>query len=93
MSVKYRIFETKGFVKDLEEIKSQGGRNILKKLSSYVYPLMHKEPHFGPNIKKLTNWQPDTWRYRVGDWRFFYQIDEKDKIVFMTAAHHRKESY
>jgi mRNA-degrading endonuclease RelE of RelBE toxin-antitoxin system len=29
----------------------------------------------------------------VGDWRFFYEIDEKQRIVFMTAADHRKEAY
>jgi len=38
-------------------------------------------PHFGPSIKRLKHWHPPTWRYRVGDWRFFYEIDEPLRIV------------
>lgn len=93
MSDRYRIFETRGFLKDLSEIKVPGSKSILKKLYSYVYPVLRNQPYFGPNIKKLKNWQPETWRYRIGDWRFFYEIDEEEKIVFLTVAHHRKEAY
>jgi mRNA interferase RelE/StbE len=63
------------------------------KLRLNVYSSLKDEPHFGPNIKRLTDWQPPTWRYRIGDWCFFYQIDEKEKIVFMTAAAHRSDAY
>jgi len=66
---------------------------IGEKLVQYVYPQLCDEPHFGPQIKKLKGWQPPTWRYRVGDWRFFFEIDEKSKIVFMTAASNRKDAY
>jgi mRNA interferase RelE/StbE len=37
----------------------------------------------------LKGFEPATWRYRVGAWRFFYEIDEEDEIVFPTAASHR----
>jgi len=87
----YRIFETNGFSEDLE--KDFGGRRekILKKLREYVYPRLRENPHYGPNIKKLRDFSPDTWRYRIGDYRFFYQIDEEEKIVFMIVAEHRKK--
>lgn len=49
--------------------------------------------NYGPNIKKLRNWKPPTWRYRVGDWRFFYEIDEQEKTVYLIAAYHRGEAY
>jgi mRNA-degrading endonuclease RelE of RelBE toxin-antitoxin system len=29
------------------------------------------------------------WRYRIGAWRFFYEIDETEKIVYLLAASHR----
>ena len=44
-------------------------------------------------IKKLRNYKPDTWRYRIGDYRFFYEIDDKEKIVFMIAADNRGDAY
>jgi mRNA-degrading endonuclease RelE of RelBE toxin-antitoxin system len=50
-------------------------------------------PHFGPNIKKLKNFTPATWRYRIGAWRFFYEIDEAEKVAFMIAASHRSSAY
>jgi len=63
------------------------------KLTGYVYPQLRQQPHFGPNIKKLKNWRPETWRYRIGPWRFFYEIDEGKKIALMTTLDNRKDAY
>lgn len=72
---KFKIFETDQFLQDLsQDFKGQGER-IAKKLWEYVYPQLRDNPHFGKNIKKLKNYQPETWRYRIGDYRFFYEID------------------
>jgi mRNA interferase RelE/StbE len=89
----YQIFETKQFQKDLEQILQSGRGKAAQKLRSYVYPQLRKHPHFGPNIRKLKDFTPETWRYRVGAWRFFYQIDEEQKIIFMAAASHRGSAY
>jgi mRNA interferase RelE/StbE len=59
----------------------------------YTYPQLRNDPHYGPNIKRLKNWEPPTWRYRVGAWRFFYEINEREKIVYMITADHRSEAY
>ena len=59
----------------------------------YVYPQLRDNPHFGKNIKKLKNYQPETWRYRIGGYRFFHEINEKESIVYMLAVDSRKESY
>lgn len=90
---RYKVFETKNFLQNVREIAPQRFAPLEQKLRLFVYPQLREEPHFGPQIKKLRDWQPPTWRYRIGDWRFFYQINEKEKLVFMTAAHHRKEAY
>ena len=89
----YRIFETEGFKDDLAQ--DFGGRRekILLKLRAYVYPKLAIQPRLGSNIRKLRNYSPDTWRYRIGEYRFFYQIDEQKKIIFMIAADHRKQAY
>ncbi len=89
----YRIFETEQFQKDLEAIAMAGLARITDKLRESVYPQLRQQPHFGPNIGKLKGYTPDTWRYRVGAWRFFYEIDETGRIVFMTAASHRSSAY
>jgi mRNA interferase RelE/StbE len=90
---KYRIFETKQFQKDLEQIALSGHSKVAQKLRDFVYPQLGKHPHFGPNIKKLKDFIPDTWRYRIGAWRFFYEIDEEEKVAFMVAASHRSSAY
>jgi len=88
-----RIFETEQFQKDLKQIALSGRRKVTQKLLEFVYPQLREHPHFGPNIKKLKGFDPETWRYRIGAWRFFYEIDEKAKIVFMLAASHRSSAY
>jgi mRNA interferase RelE/StbE len=89
----FKIFETKQFIKDLEQdFKGQKIR-IKAKLKTYVYPQLMQNPYFGKNIKKLKNYKPDTWRYRIGMYRFFYEIDDKRKIVFMIAADNRQNAY
>ena len=66
---------------------------IAGKLESYVYPQLRQQPYFGKNIRKLKGYSPETWRYRVGDYRFFYEVDDKRRIVFMIAASLRAKSY
>ena len=82
----YRIFETEGFKDDLAQ--DFGGRRekILLKLKAYVYPQLAVQPRLGRNICKLRGYSPETWRYRIGEYRFFYQIDEQEKTIFMIAA-------
>jgi mRNA interferase RelE/StbE len=90
---KYRIFETKQFAKDLNEIARSGKPDVVRKLKQVVNPQLGRYPHFGPNIRKLKGYEPETWRYRIGAWRFFYEIDEAQHIVFMIAASHRGSAY
>ena len=93
MSRKHKIFETKRFATDLQLMARSNASRIADKLKEYVYPQLKEEPHWGPNIKRLKNWDPPTWRYRIADWRFFYIIDEEMKVVSMIAASHRKDAY
>jgi mRNA interferase RelE/StbE len=89
----YRIFETDQFQTDLKQIALSGRIIVTKKLYEFVYPQLREHPHFGPHIKKLKVFDPETWRYRIGAWRFFYGIDDEEKIVSMLAASHRSNAY
>jgi mRNA interferase RelE/StbE len=94
MKGEYKIFETSQFLEKLEHQDFKGRKEkILLKLGEYVYPQLKEEPHFGLNIKKLWGKYSEVWRYRVGDWRFFYSIDEKGKIIFMLSIKGRGEAY
>ena len=93
MSSEYRIFETDRFQKDLAAIARGGDRRVLEKLRETVYVQLRIQPRFGPQLKRLKGYQPETWRYRIGSWRFFFEIDDEEKIVFMTAASHRSSAY
>jgi len=90
---KYRKFETNEFIKKLKKLTNRDITFLTKKLNTYVYPQLCKEPHFGKNIKKLAGYNPDTWRYRIGDFRLFYGIDEDEKIIFIFTVEPRKDAY
>ncbi|MCM8813092.1 MAG: type II toxin-antitoxin system RelE/ParE family toxin [Candidatus Omnitrophica bacterium] len=89
----FTIFETNQFLKDLNQDFSGQQTRIRKKLDDYVYPQLRCNPYFGKNIKKLVNYQPETWRYRIGSYRFFYTIDAEKKIICLIAADSRQDAY
>ncbi|MBI4366781.1 MAG: type II toxin-antitoxin system RelE/ParE family toxin [Deltaproteobacteria bacterium] len=89
----YRIFETRQFLRDLDTLAQTGRLQLVEKLNTFIYPQLRITPHAGPNIKRLRQWSPPTWRYRVGAWRFFYTIDDGAKIISMITIGHRKEVY
>jgi mRNA interferase RelE/StbE len=80
-------------LRDLAGLGAVAERRLEAKLREHVYPVLRENPHFGPNVKRLKSWDPPTWRYRIGDWRLFYEIDQQQRIVFMTVADHRKQAY
>jgi len=66
-------------------------QRIQKKLEDLIYPTLREEPHAGPNIRKLHDWKPETWRYRTGPWRCFYEINESERVVSMISCDRRNE--
>ncbi len=85
----FRIFETAQFQTDLQqEVHGQQAR-LQRKLAAYGYPQLRQNPYVGTNIKKWRDAAAETWRYRLGDDRFFYTVDERQRLVFMLTADHR----
>lgn len=93
MSIEYRIFETDNFQQEINRPRRDGKERLFAKLMERVYPQLRRRPHFGPNIKKLKDYSPETWRYRVGPWRFFYEISEEERVVFLITVSHRGRAY
>ncbi|MCO5067844.1 MAG: type II toxin-antitoxin system RelE/ParE family toxin [Kiritimatiellae bacterium] len=89
----YRIFETAEFQKQCKKLTTAARAIIEKKLSAYVYPQLRSAPFFGPNIKKLQGYNPQLWRYRIGNYRIFYCVDDAERIVFILTIDDRKDAY
>ena len=51
------------------------------------------EPNFGPNIKKLKGKLSGMFRYRVGNYRIVYSIENQIKIVSIVWIGKRKDAY
>ena len=58
-----------------------------------MYPALRREPHYGPNIKRLKGEFSDFYRYRIGDYRLFYSIEEAEVIVVVVDLRSRQDSY
>ncbi len=89
----FRVFETARFTQRFIEMFGSSDEKMRMKLQGYVYPQLIKNPYYGKNIKKLRNYNPPTWRYRIGRYRFFYVIDDKTHIISMMTVNTRDASY
>jgi mRNA interferase RelE/StbE len=45
---------------------------------------LKENPYPGSNKDEIKGYQEITYRLRVGNYRVFYEIDEEQKIVFVT---------
>ena len=86
----FKIAETESFQKNLKKTNSA---KIYSKIKTIVYPQLKKNPYFGPNIKKLKGEFEGLYRFRIGDYRLFYSIDNDKIIVFILALKQRKDAY
>ena len=90
----YKIFETNNFIKKVGKIFNKNLQDTLfAKLKANIYPQLKSNPYIGTNIKKLRNYKPETWRYRIGDYRLFFSVDEETKIIYILDFDHRKDAY
>jgi len=89
----YQIFETDEFLKKIGKIISHDKSFIEKKLLQYIYPQLREEPPYGNNIKKLADFRPEIWRYRIGKYRLFNVIEENEKTIYVLSIDSRKDAY
>ncbi len=89
----YRIFETAGFQRDVAGLGPEAAKRIQNTLARRVYPVLRAAPREVPSAARLKDWDPPTWRIRIGSWRLFFEIDDEKRVVFLTAADHRKDAY
>ncbi len=89
----FRILETTEFQKSLAKLAPAQSALVERKLGAHIYPQLRAQPYFGPHIRKLRDWTPETWRYRLGRYRLFCLIDADARTIYMLTADDRKEAY
>ena len=65
---------------------------LARKLARCFKQLEH-DPRRHGNIKRLSGKLAGLLRYRVGDWRVIYRIDDESSRVFVLSIAHRREVY
>ena len=89
----YRLFETDEFLSKLDRLPSPRAAAIRAKLRSHVYRQIRTQPFHGANIRKLRGYAAGVWRYRLGNYRIFYTVDQDDRVVSLVTIEHRKDAY
>lgn len=67
------------------------GADVARRVANAVQRLA-KQPR-PPGCLQLRNYEPPTWRLRVGDWRVLYEINDEAGIVIVTGVRHRSRAY
>ena len=86
---KYQIAETKTF----EKVKNKIDKKLYLKIKNFVYPQLRENPFYGTNIKKLKDNLEGYYRYRIGNYRLFYLIEDDKLIIDVVDFKHRKQAY
>lgn len=85
----FSIAETKTF----EKTKVTLDAKLYLKIKTIVYPQLRENPFFGTNIKKLKGEFEGYYRYRLGNYRLFYMVEQEKVMVFIVDMKHRQGAY
>ncbi len=85
----FQIAESKTF----EKVKKKIDSKIYDKIKKIVYPQLRSNPNFGTNIKKLKGDLEGYYRYRIGNYRLFYLIEDEKVLVVIVDLKHRQNAY
>ncbi len=83
----YSIFLLKEALEELSSFDKKTAERILYKISTY---LIKSPAKIG---KQLKGEYAGFFKYRIGDWRVIYHLDEDSKTITITKIGHRKEVY
>ena len=87
---KFKIAETEHYSK---KVNSRGYRHLYERIFNDVYPILRENPFFGGNIKKLKGDYKDIYRFRLGNHRLFYTVEDREFIIFIIDIESRQDAY
>jgi len=71
----------------------QAADDPLARRLNRCFDQLRRDPYQHPNIKRLKGSLSGYWRYRVGDWRVVYQVDDDKHTVTVVLIAHRSKVY
>jgi len=85
--VRYVVLLESRAEKDLKALLGQ----ILKRIDIKLQALsLNPRPR---GAARLRGKESEGWRFRIGDYRILYQIDDRENIVRIYRIKHRREAY
>lgn len=84
----YKVRLVKGAAKFFKSVDP----SLAKRLAR-AFEVLEESPHQHPNIKALKGELAGRYRYRVGDYRVIYRIDDDDAEVIVLLIKHRRDAY
>ena len=85
----FQIAESNTF----DKVKKKLDKKLYQKIINIVYPQLKNNPFYGTNIKKLKGNFEGYYRYRLGNYRLFYLIENQQVLVVIVDLKHKKEAY
>lgn len=77
---------------EAQEFYAAAELSLAKKIARCL-EVLEQTPSYHPNIKALKGDFAGYYRYRVGDYRVVYYIDEAEFVVIVTLIAHRSFVY
>jgi mRNA interferase RelE/StbE len=77
---------------DAQLFYHQADQPLAKKLAR-CFAQLERDPRRHNNIKRLTGKLASRLRYRIGDWRVIYRVDDRARQVHVLLVAHRSEVY
>lgn len=77
---------------DAQEFFEDSSASLQRRLDR-CFEWLKVDPRSHPNIKPLKGELAGYYRYRVGDYRVVYYIDDEHKQVVVTIIAHRRDVY
>jgi mRNA interferase RelE/StbE len=77
---------------DARDFYAGAERHLARRLAR-CFEQLESEPRRHNNIRRLSGALEGYFRYRVGDWRVIYRVDDAAEQVSVVAIAHRREAY
>jgi len=91
----YQIIYGKDFLKDLKNI-IKGGNKKIKNIVNEIVLELKSDPHKKRpkvDLKLISSKSEAVYRVRLGKYRLIYQIEEKEKKIYITMIFPRGRGY
>jgi mRNA interferase RelE/StbE len=77
---------------DAKEFFATAQPPLVRKLAR-CFAQLEQEPRRQSNIRRLKGQMSGLLRYRVGDWRVIYEVDDVARQVNVIVIAHRRDAY